>query len=85
MDEIPEAVLVGLGEVRADGDYNMLARAEVIRDMLGRAGSGGSPIGIEEAEYRRGISWLADNEDRYMEALNEMGSRRGRHSKRPRH
>ncbi len=77
-DTIPEAVLEGLEEVRADGGYNMLARNDIIRDMMSRADSAGHPLGTTEAEYRQGSSWLVDNEDRYMEALNAMGARRSK-------
>ena len=74
--DIPEAVLQGLEEVREEGAFNMLARDDIIRDMMGRADDGGYPLGIEEAEYRQGISWLVDNKPRYMEALIAMGHRR---------
>ncbi|KKM95367.1 hypothetical protein LCGC14_1188910 [marine sediment metagenome] len=77
-NDIPEAVLQGLEEVRQEGGFNMLARNDIIRDMLHRADDGGYPLGLEEAEYRSAISWLVDNESRYMEALNEMGARRTR-------
>ncbi len=78
VDTIPEAVLQGLEEIRAGGAFNMLARNDIIRDMLQQADDGDCPAGIEEAEYRQGISWLIDNESRYMEALHEMGARRQR-------
>ena len=75
-ETIPEAVLIGLEEVRADGEFNMLAYNSIIRDMLDRADTGGGPIGMEEGEYRGAICWLLDNKDRYMEALEAMGARR---------
>lgn len=75
-EAIPEAVLDGLEEVRADGQYNMLDYNGVVREMLGRADAGEWPVGIDEGEYRRGISWLVDNDARYMEALKAMGKRR---------
>ena len=75
-NSIPEAVLIGLEEVRADGEHNMYGRDAVIHDMLGRADAAQWPLGIEEAEYRAAICWLADNDDRYMEALIAMGERR---------
>jgi hypothetical protein len=74
--DIPEAVLLGLEEVRQEGAFNMLERDSVIRDMLARADDGGYPLDIEEVDYRKGISWLVDNKDRYMEALTAMGKRR---------
>lgn len=79
LTEIPETVLQGLKEVRFDGEHNMLEWNSVIRDMLERADNGGYPIGVQESEYHAAILWLLDNEDRYMEALKEMGARRVRH------
>lgn len=75
---IPDAVLQGLEEVRADGEHNMLERNSIIRDMLQRADTGGSPLGLQEGEYRKAILWLVDNESRYMEALKAMGARRSK-------
>ena len=61
--EIPETVLEALEYVRSEGATNMLARSIVI-DLADAAG------------YDEAIAWLEANSDRYMEALNEMGTRR---------
>ena len=69
-DDIPAEVIDVLEYVRAGGETNMLARHSVIKLALDAADE-------EEIEgWRNAVTWLAGNEDRYMEALEAMGQRR---------
>ena len=74
MDEIPEAVLEALEVVRSGGETNMMARDAVIllADEIEYLTDGAAEVGMEA------VAWLIANKPRYMEALNEMGSRRVR-------
>ncbi len=69
-DPIPESVLEILETVRSGGETNMLARNTVIRLALEEADD------TEETQDRQAVSWLVDNQSRYMEALTAMGERR---------
>ena len=64
-NNIPECLLESLAVVRRDGATNMLARDTVIMLV-------GDLCDADEA-----VAWLAQNKDRYMEALKAMGARRG--------
>jgi len=66
---IPESVLNALEDVRESGMTNMFARETVIFYV--------DALGEDEADQFEAVTWLNDNDDRYMEALNEMGARRG--------
>ena len=69
-EPVPESVLEILEVVRSNGETNMLARNTVIRLALEEADA------TEEQDDRLAVSWLVDNDKRYMEALNAMGTRR---------
>ena len=58
--EIPEDVIEGLLEVRESGLTNMFDRNAVIRIM-------------NDNGWNDAAMWLYDNEQSYMDALNEMG------------
>ena len=70
MKAIPEAVLVALEVVRASGVTNMLDRVTVINEMLAADED-------DDWQAREASLWLDEHDDRYMEALNAMGARRG--------
>lgn len=60
--DIPEYVLDALETVRDNSQLNMLARMQVINEL--------------SDEDQKAASWLLQNEERYVEALGEMGLRR---------
>lgn len=62
--DIPEHVLDALETVRDNSKFNMLARLQV----------------INEFSDERAAIWLLQNEERYIEALGEMGKRRANRS-----
>lgn len=66
-EEIPVEVLEWLEIARSDGSFNMMARNDVIRLIMEQ----------DESEGLDAANWLINNKNRYMEALTEMGKRRG--------